>query len=287
MATLLHQFVIGVPRAAAIWTGLLLLTLGVLTVLVVRSDRDRRREPALGGDVDPEEAIPAPDRAAPTARSAEVTDVAAPAATAAEIAAAAAEAAADLRRYAGEVAVAAAGAARNARRRRASWLAAQEHLDRAWRERDEADRIARRFAGAGALPALRPPYTPAERAARKRYLHRAAVLAHWRGDLTVQQLRDVFAGRGGWDPRRHPVEQEVLLARAVRDAKLARYRQAVVRERAAWRDADLSAEAARVLAVEAYAAAQRLSPAVAPAAATSAQARRTVLAARFRPARVG
>ncbi|WP_428966748.1 hypothetical protein [Micromonospora fluostatini] len=288
MATLLHQFVIGVPRAAAIWTGLLLLTLGVLTALVVRSDRDRRREPALGGAVDADGA--APDRAAPTARSAGTTesaDVAGPAATAEQIAAAAAEAAADLRRYAGEVAVAAAGAARNARRRRASWLAAQEHLDRAWRERDEADRIARRFAGAGALPALRPPYTPAERAARKRYLHRAAVMAHWRGDLTVPQLRDVFAGRGGWDPRRHPVEQEVLLARAVRDAKLARYRQAVVRERAAWRDADLSAEAARVLAVEAYAAAQRLSPAVAPAAATSAQARRTVLAARFRPARVG
>ncbi|MGW1485872.1 hypothetical protein ACWCOX_13085, partial [Micromonospora parva] len=73
-----YQFVTEVPRAAAIWSTLVLLTLGLLTVLAARPERDRPADP-----------LPA----APTAR---------------EVAAAEA---ADLRRYAEEVAVAAAGAA--------------------------------------------------------------------------------------------------------------------------------------------------------------------------------
>ncbi|MBQ0897167.1 hypothetical protein KBX37_29510, partial [Micromonospora sp. U56] len=134
--TVLYQFLVEVPTAAAIWSALLVLALTVLTVLVARPERD-----------------PAPDEP--------VVDPAADPAT--ELA--------DLRRYAEEVAVAAAGAAQTARRRRDAWLAAQEEVDRAWTAYDEAETAARRFTGAAALPAPRTPRTPAEYARRERWLH--------------------------------------------------------------------------------------------------------------------
>ncbi|SCL48661.1 hypothetical protein GA0070606_1344 [Micromonospora citrea] len=252
METVLYQFLIEVPRAAAIWSALLLLALTLLAVLVAR----------------PERVPPAEEPAAPPADD--------PAAEAA-----------DLRRYAEEVAVAADRAARTARRLRADWLAAQEAVGRAWQAYDEAETAARRFTGAALLPSPRTPRTPAEYAARERWLHHAAMAAHWRGDLTARQLSDVFGHRAGWDPRRHPAEQEIVLARAVRDAKRAGYRAAAERERLAWRDADLAAEAARALAAEAYAAAGRLRPGRLPAARTAATAHRPAPAARWRPARAG
>ncbi|MEU5960625.1 hypothetical protein ABZ777_05390 [Micromonospora parva] len=250
-----YQFVTEVPRAAAIWSTLVLLTLGLLTVLAARPERDRPADDPLP--------------AAPSAR---------------EVAAAEA---ADLRRYAEEVAVAAAGAATTARRRRAAWLSAQEQMERAWTGYDAADTAARRFAGAGALPTPRTPHTPAEYAARERYLHRAAMAAYWRGEVSMAQLGDVFGHRHGWDPRRHPVEQEVLISRVVRDARLADYQAAADRERAAWRDAQLAAESARTLAEEAYAAAARLRPSPVPARRTVAGALRPAVVARWRPARAG
>ncbi|MFC0509146.1 hypothetical protein [Micromonospora costi] len=255
--TVLYQFLVEVPQAAAIWSGLLVLALVVLTVLVARPDRDRPED-------DPSLPVVPTDR---------------------ELAAAEA---ADQRRYAEEVAVAAAGAAQTAHRRREEWLAAQTDLERAWAAYDEAEVAARRFAGAGSLPTPRTPRTPAEYAARERHLHRAATAAHWRGELTLRQLGEVFGHRNGWDPRLHPVEQEVRLARVVRDTRLADYRAAQERERSAWRTAELAAEAARTLAAEAYAAAARLRPARVPAAvaAPSGSGRRS-LAPRWRPARVG
>ncbi|MCX4473431.1 hypothetical protein C5N14_19135 [Micromonospora sp. MW-13] len=253
MDIVLYQFLVEVPLAVAIWSVLLVVALGVLTFLVARPQRDR---PAVD---------PAPPAADPVV-----------------------EEAADLRRYAEEVAVAAAGAAQTARRRRDAWLVAQGALDRAWQAYDEAEAAARRFSGGWALPAPRTPRTPAEYAARERWLHHAATVAHLRGELSIRQLCDVFAHRGGWDPRLHPVQQEVVLARAVRDGKQAGHRAAVARERAAWRDAELAAEAARALAAEAYAAAERANPVRVPAPRpATAAARRTVPAARWRPARVG
>ncbi|MFC8620415.1 hypothetical protein ACFT9M_28900 [Micromonospora purpureochromogenes] len=254
MNTVLYQFLVEVPTAAAIWSALLVLALTVLTVLVARPERD-----------------PAPDEP--------VVDPSPAADPATELA--------DLRRYAEEVAVAATGAAQTARRRRDAWLTAQEEVDRAWTAYDEAETAARRFSGAAVLPAPRTPRTPAEYAGRERWLHQAAVAAHWRGELPVERLRDVFAHRDGWDPRRHPVEQEVLLARAVRDGRRDAYRAAAGRERSAWRAAELAAEAARALAVEAYAAAERLRPARLPAQRTATATARTAIAARWRPARVG
>ncbi|MFG2168322.1 hypothetical protein [Micromonospora chersina] len=254
--TVLYHFLTEVPEAAAIWSALLLLALGLLAVLVARPERDDGTDPV-------------PDPVAEEAARR-----------------------ADLRRYADEVAVAAAGAAQTARRRREQWLAAQDEADRAWRAYDEAEAAARRFAGAAALPAPHTPRTPAEYAARERWLHHAAMAAHWRGDLTARQLADVLARRNGWDPRRHPAEQEIVLARAVREGRRAGWAAAAERERAAWRDAELAAEAARTLAAEAYAAADALRPAIPGDAAATVRGRDEVVpaavpGARWRPARAG
>ncbi|MEU6024503.1 hypothetical protein [Micromonospora sp. NPDC047134] len=219
--TLLYQFLIDVPRAAAIWSVLLVLALGVLTALVARP------EPAPSTDRDPD---PSEEDAA----------------------------AVDLRRYAGEVAVAAAGAAQNAARRREAWQRAQTELDRAWAAYDEAETAARRLAAAGALPTPGTPHTPTEYAARERWLRHAAMTAYWRGDLSARQLTDALAHRAGWDPRRHPAEQEIFLARVVRDGRQAAYQTARQQEREAWRAAELAVDAARALSTEAYAAAQRM-----------------------------
>ncbi|GIJ39026.1 hypothetical protein [Micromonospora andamanensis] len=249
--TVLYQFLIEVPRAAAIWSVLLVLALGVLTVLVAR----------------PEPSGPVEQPADPDAARAAIEQ-------------------ADLHRYAGEVAVAAAGAAQNADRRRTAWRVAQTELDRAWAGYDEAESAARRLAGVTGLPTPRTPRTPAEYAARERWLRRAAMAAHWRGDLTARQLSDVLARRPGWDPRRHPAEQEVVLARVVRDNRLAAYRSAAERERDLWRAAELAGEAARALSAEAYAAAERLRPDLLPAPGRAA-VRRSGPVLRWRPARLG
>ncbi|MBU8859881.1 MULTISPECIES: hypothetical protein [unclassified Micromonospora] len=251
--TALYHFLISVPEAAAIWSFLLLLALGLLAALVARPERD----PAPEG---------APEPADPDAARRD-----------------------DLIRYAEEVAVAAAGATQTARRRRERWLAAQDEADRAWTAYDEADAAARRLGGAAALAAPRTPRTPAEYAARERWLHHAAMTAHWRDDLTARQLADVLARRNGWDPRRHPAEQEIILARTVRDGRRAGWEIADARERAAWRDVELAAEAARTLAAEAYAAAVALRPAPACASATTRPlpVPASVRNARWRPARVG
>ncbi|GAB3957550.1 hypothetical protein GCM10027614_73250 [Micromonospora vulcania] len=174
-----------------------------------------------------------------------------------------------------------------AHRRRTEWLTAQEQAERAWAEYDEADTAARRFAGAAALPTPRTPRTPAEYAARERYLHQAAMAAHWRGELSMRQLGDVFGHRHGWDARRHPVEQEALLSRAIRDGRRAAYLAAAEREQMAWRDAELAAESARTLAEEAYAAVARSRPSPLLVRRVVTAAFRPAAVARWRPARVG
>ncbi|MEV0006417.1 hypothetical protein AB0H28_29620 [Micromonospora sp. NPDC050980] len=249
--TVLLNFLTAVPEAAAIWSVLTVLALVLLAVLVARPERDGETE------VEPVDAE-AVHRA-------------------------------DLTRYAAEVAVAAAGAAQTARRRREQWLTARSEADTAWTAYDEADTAARRLAGAGALPAPRTPRTPTEYAARERWLHHAAMAAHWRGDLTARQLADVLAHRNGWDPRRHPAEQEITLARTVRDGRRAGWEVAAERERLAWQDAERAAESARTLAAEAFAAAVALRPVPAPRppAVTRVPAPASASGARWRPARVG
>ncbi|SCL32226.1 hypothetical protein GA0074692_3263 [Micromonospora pallida] len=225
MDVVLYEFLVDVPRAAAIWSALLVLALTVLTVLVARPER----EPA---------ATPSPS-AVPDEGAADPDPV-------------------DLRRYAEEVAVAAAGAAHTAHCCRADWLTAQDRVDEAWQAYDEAETAARRLAGVTVLPVPHVSRTPTEYAARERYLHRAAMAAYWRGELSVGHLGDVFAGRKGWDPRLHQVDQEAVLHRVLRDLRRADYRTAVDRERAAWQRAEVAATAARCLTEEAYLAAEQV-----------------------------
>ncbi|MFC4020868.1 hypothetical protein ACFOW4_23390 [Micromonospora sp. GCM10011542] len=160
-------------------------------------------------------------------------------------------------RYAQEVAVAAERATTTAQRRRAEWVAAQEAVEAAWQACEAAEADVRRLAAAAAMPLPRTARTPAEYVDRERYLHRSALDAYWRRELSVEQLSDIFAHRNGWDPRLHPVEQELVLRRAVRDNLAARQAEAREREQAAWRAAELAVAAARSLREEAYAATGR------------------------------
>lgn len=169
----------------------------------------------------------------------------------------------ELIRYAQEVTVAAERAATMARRRREEWLAAQAQLEEAWQAFEASEADARRLSRAAVLPAPRAPRTPSEYAFRERFLHRSAMAACSRRQLSPLDLSDALAHRKGWDPRRHPVDQEVVLRRAVRDCMWAGYHAAANRERAAWRSADMANEAKVTLREEARIATARASQAAA------------------------
>lgn len=152
--------------------------------------------------------------------------------------------------YAADVASAADLAADVARRRRAEWARAQEEVDVAWAAFDAADREARRFAAAAAFPIFKQLRTRAELADRERHLHRTATAACRRRELSIAQLNEVLAHRGGWNPRRHPVAQEAALHSAVREHRFAAYQAATERERQAWQDAERAAVTLRSLRTE-------------------------------------
>ncbi|MEV6343895.1 hypothetical protein [Actinoplanes sp. NPDC051851] len=163
------------------------------------------------------------------------------------------EAASDAARYADEIGVAADRAAVTAERRRSVWESAQEEVGAAWGAYERADREARRIASATAYPMMSRRRKPGENVDRQRYLHRAASELCRTQDLPISALNDVFAHRG-WNPRLHPVQQEAVLANAVREHRLRAYRRAVEREQTTWRAAEAAAEALRALRAEAMAA---------------------------------
>ena len=133
---------------------------------------------------------------------------------------------------------------------------------------DAADAEARRLERTVGLPTPHTPRTPAEYADRERFLHRVAMTACAHSELSVMELSSVLAHRDGWDPRLHPVEQEVLIRRAIRDGLRTAERAVADRERAAWREAELTASAAASLRAEALVAAERASALRPQAAAT-------------------
>ncbi|MFI7068993.1 hypothetical protein [Micromonospora sediminicola] len=239
MQTVFSTVLPDVPAAAVIWLALLAVAAVVVAALVVRPTRFR----SVFGERISEAARPSSIDLAEQAR----------------------ERARERRRYAAEVAVAASRAATTAERSRTEWLAAQDEAEEAWRSWQAAEKDVDRLAAAAALPLPRTARTPAEYADRERWLHRAALDAQWRKEITVRQLSDILGGNG-WDPSRHPVEQELLLRRLVRDNLLARHRAAAEREQAAWRAAETAAAAARSLREEAFAA---LHPVAEPQAALS------------------
>ncbi|MGS2615545.1 hypothetical protein ACVCAH_13635 [Micromonospora sp. LZ34] len=244
MRTVLSAVLPDVPRAAAIWLSLLGVVAVIVTGLLLRPGRLRS------------------DAGARIRQAAMPTQL--------ELA----EEERERARYAAEVAVAAERATATAQRRRAEWLAAQEEVEQAWQAYEAAEADVRRLAAAAALPLPRTGRTPAEYADRERFLHRAALDAYWRRELSVEQLSDVFAHRNGWDPRRHPVEQELVLRRAIRDNLLARQEAAREREQAAWRAAEVAVAAARSLREEAFAATDRR-PEEAPSLLPLAESPRT------------
>lgn len=151
---------------------------------------------------------------------------------------------------AAERVLAAERAAEEARRRRDAWLQAQEQVDATWAAFDAADRDARRVAAAAVFPILKQRRTRAELADRERNLHRMAIAACRRRELSIEQLNEVLAHRGGWNPRRHPVAQEVAISNAVRENRFAAYQAAAGRERLAWREAERAAATLRGLRAE-------------------------------------
>jgi hypothetical protein len=219
--TALHSFLLSVPQAAAVW----LIMLAVAFVAVAALSVPDRQNPT-------DDRKPRRDRSTePGSDDRDWT-----------------------RRYADEVAVAASRATATAARRRAEWHESVDAVDAAWQAYDAADVAARRAAAAAAFPARKATRTPAELVDRERYLHRAATAACRRHELSIRQLNDVLAHRGGWDPCRHPVEQEAALRRAVRDRLFMAYREATTRERQAWQTAGVASAAMRSLNAEALAA---------------------------------
>ena len=148
---------------------------------------------------------------------------------------------ADTTRYAAEITVAAEHAATAAQRWHEQWQQAQERLDDAWQAWQDADtRLARsRAAAAFMVPELAT--TAAQYAERERFLHRTVLAAARQGRLPITVVADALAGRGGWDPRLHPAEQELRIHRAAADHLAQRYRHAAAAERIAWHDAQLAA----------------------------------------------
>jgi hypothetical protein len=160
---------------------------------------------------------------------------------------------ADDLRFADEVTVAAEHAAATAARGRGGWEAAERELDAAWAAYQEADAAARRIWAATSFPLMSRRRRLGENADRERYLHRAATAACRQRELSIGQLNDIYAHRG-WNPRLHPVVQEALLRNAIRENAFVNYQAAQRRERAAWQQAEIAAEALRALRAEAAAA---------------------------------
>ncbi|GLY01301.1 MULTISPECIES: hypothetical protein [Actinoplanes] len=143
-------------------------------------------------------------------------------------------------RYAEEVGVAAEQAGYAVSRWQEHWAVASELVDTtavAWHVAD-----ARWTRSRVAVPYCAPwtPQTPAEYADRENFLHRTVRSAVERGDLPVEALSDAVHGRGGWDPRLHPVRQELAVHRACAGHLERALRAAVAAERSAWHDLQLA-----------------------------------------------
>ena len=165
-------------------------------------------------------------------------------------------------RYADEIAVAARGAANTAERRRDECQWAQAAVEDAWQGYQRADAALGRARRAAAYGTPQTPVTDEDRADRAHALRRLAQAAYRRGDLSDTQLLDALTHRNGWDPELHPVEQELMLARAAVAHRFAEYQDALAGEQAAWQASDIATAAVRslrqeVVAAEALAAAAR------------------------------
>jgi hypothetical protein len=168
-----------------------------------------------------------------------------------------AQEATDLTRYAQELTAAAEHAAATAQRWHERWLQTHQHLDSAWQawQDAEAGLARRRAAAAFAVPETEP--TPELYAERERFLARRVLAAARRGELPITVVADALAGRNGWDPQLHPVEQELHLHRATAAHLAERYHRAAAAERTVWHDTQLAAATRDSLRTEAATATAR------------------------------
>jgi predicted S18 family serine protease len=137
-------------------------------------------------------------------------------------------------RFAEEVQVAAERAHESAQRWQELWRQAEEHAGDAWQAWQDAEERLTRARTASVFATPGTPRTAAEYADRERFLHRSLRAAVDSGDLPAE------AWRGAWDPRLHPVEQEYVLLKAIREHRQGLYRLAAAAERAAGHDAQLA-----------------------------------------------
>ncbi|BBH68481.1 hypothetical protein ACTI_51660 [Actinoplanes sp. OR16] len=136
-------------------------------------------------------------------------------------------------RYAGEIAVAADRAGVAAQRWHECWRQADEHASLAWqRWQDAEQQLTRVRAGAAFRPAW-SSRTPSEYADRESFLLRTVGAAVSRGDLPADALT-------GFDPRLHPVEQELAVQRAIVAHRWELHLRAQEAEKAAWHDSQLA-----------------------------------------------
>jgi hypothetical protein len=261
-----HEFLLGLREALTIWFALIGTAIVALTCMLAPDRlrrrairrRDSRTTEARNGATDagnPKQARTRRVRPAQIRRTRLLAE------------------AADLARYADEIAVAADRAVVTVQRRHEDWTAAQNTRDAAWRAFEAADAAARRVLLARAFRVPATPLTPSEYADRERYLHRAATEAYRRGELSVDQLIDALAHRNGWDPRRHPFEQDEILRQVAKHRLWRVYQTAAEHEQAAWHAVEVAVAARRSLEEEAFAAKQRAR--LAAAALSDQKQRRT------------
>jgi hypothetical protein len=253
MQIAVHEFLLGLREALTIWFALIGIAVVALTCMLAPDRlrrrairrRDNRAKEAQHGATDVENRRHSKESRTRRLRPAQIrrTRLLAEAA--------------DLARYADEVAVAANRAVVTAQRRRDDWTAAQHTRDAAWRAFEVADAAARRVLLARAFPVPTTPLTPSEYADRERYLHRCATEAYRRGELCVDQLIDALAHRNGWDPRRHPFEQDEILRQVAKHRLWRVYQTAADHEQAAWHAVEVAVAARRSLEEETFAAKQR------------------------------
>ncbi|WP_127502589.1 hypothetical protein [Actinoplanes solisilvae] len=234
------------PAPMAIWATLLLLTFPALLLLGSPEAMSRPRHSAQQFVV------------ALRGRGAELRRRAEEAARADQQATAEATRA---QQYAAEVRVAADRADAAAQQWQELWERSETDRDdayRAWLEADAGLRTAAAAAAWGTTWSLR---TPDEYATRERFLHREVSAAVARGDLPAEALTDALAARNGWDPRLHPADQQLVIARASVAWRRHRYDQAVAAERRASHDVEKARRAASSLRHESRTAAVYASPA--------------------------
>ncbi|HET8658970.1 MAG TPA: hypothetical protein VFM55_08235 [Micromonosporaceae bacterium] len=152
---------------------------------------------------------------------------------------------------------------------RAGYAQAQQAREAAWLAHDRAQQA--HAAARRETADLPPPEATASPLTQD--VSRAALAAFRRGDLSVEELREVWRRAGGWDAAREQADHELMQARAEEHRTQRAYRLAAAAERAARRDADVAEVAARALTEEAATAVEEAQAARALAAAHRRRAR--------------